>query len=358
MNILMINQGQFGYNAGYYHYCKHLSAQGHRIVYLCNDYHLKKMELDLVTPIYVDEPNSVKWRLEFCKRLEQIMQEYSFDVILCSYFKCCSMLTKYFGTTPSIMDIRSGDVNKNALKRSFFNWLIKKEANKFSRTMILSESLSKKLKLKSGSFDIIPLGADVICENQKEYDDLRLFYVGTLKQRDIDKTIEGLILFNKKYPEVDFHYDIVGFGMQHEEDKIKSLIKENQLEGKVVFHGRINYEDLKPFFMQANLGVAYVPMTPYYECQPSTKIYEYVLSGMYCIATNTYENRILIEPVNGLICDDNAESFCEALVQYHKMDRSGFNSAEIRKSMEKYEWSNIVNNQLFAIMQKLVADKC
>ena len=32
MNILMINQGQFGYNAGYYHYCKHLSAQGHRIV--------------------------------------------------------------------------------------------------------------------------------------------------------------------------------------------------------------------------------------------------------------------------------------------------------------------------------------
>ena len=110
--------------------------------------------------------------------------------------------------------------------------------------------------------------------------------------------------------------------------------------------------------MQANLGVAYVPMTPYYECQPSTKIYEYVLSGMYCIATNTYENRILIEPVNGLICDDNAESFCEALEQYHKMDRSGFNSAEIRKSMEKYEWSNIVNNQLFAIMQKLVADKC
>ena len=79
---------------------------------------------------------------------------------------------------------------------------------------------------------------------------------------------------------------------------------------------------------------------------------------MYCIATNTYENRILIEPVNGLICDDNAESFCEALEQYHKMDRSGFNSAEIRKSMEKYEWSNIVNNQLFAIMQKLVADKC
>ena len=143
----MINQGQFGYNAGYYHYCKHLSAQGHSIVYLCNDYHLKKMELERVTPIYVDEPNSVKWRLKFCKKLEQIMQENTFDVILCSYFKCCSMLTKYFGKTPSIMDIRSGDVAKNPIKRSFFNWLIKKEAKKFSRTMTLSESLSKKLKL-------------------------------------------------------------------------------------------------------------------------------------------------------------------------------------------------------------------
>lgn len=356
MNILMINQGQFGYNAGYYHYCKHLSAQGHHIVYLCNDYHLKKMELERVTPIYIDEPNSVKWRLKFCKKLEQIMKEHSFDVILCSYFKCCSMLTKYFGNTPSIMDIRSGDVNKNLVKRSFFNWLIKKEAQKFSRTMTLSESLAEKLKLKEGSFDIVPLGADVICTSQKEYDDLRLFYVGTLKQRDIDKTIEGLILFNKKYPQVDFHYDIVGFGMPQEEEHIKSLIKDNNLEGKVVFHGRINYEELVPFFEKANLGVAFVPMTPYYDCQPSTKIYEYVLSGMYCIATNTYENRILIEPVNGIICDDNATSFSEALERYYKMDKSSFDSGVIRDSMAKYEWSNVVNKQLFAIMQKLVAD--
>ena len=191
---------------------------------------------------------------------------------------------------------------------------------------------------------------------QKEYDDLRLFYVGTLKQRDINKTIEGLILFNKKYPEVKFYYDIVGFGMPQEEELVKSLIKDNNLDDKIEFHGRINYEELVPFFEKANLGVAYVPMTPYYDCQPSTKIYEYVLSGMYCIATNTYENRILIEPINGIICDDNAESFCEALERYYKMDKTSFDSAEIRKSMAKYEWSNVVNGQLFAIMQKLVAE--
>ena len=357
MNILMINQGQFGYNAGYYHYCKHLSAQGHNIVYLCNDYHLKKVELERVTPIYVDEPNSVKWRLEFRKRLQTIMKEYTFDVILCSYFKCCSILTKYFGDVPSIMDIRSGDVNKNAVKRSFFNWLIKKEASRFSRTMILSESLSKKLKLKEGNFDIIPLGADIVCRDKKTYDKLNLLYVGTLGQRDIDKTIEGLALFIQKYPDAEFHYDIIGFGSQQEEELIRTLIKTNRFEDKVVFHGRINYEDLVPFFNKANLGVAFVPMTPYYDCQPSTKIYEYVLSGMYCIATNTYENRILIEPMNGMICDDNAISFCNAMEQYYKMDKSMFDSAQIRNSMAKYEWSNIVNKQLFAIMQKLVADK-
>ena len=358
MNILMINQGQFGYNAGYYHYCKHLSAQGHNIVYLCNDYHLKKVELDRVTPIYVDEPNSVKWRLEFRKRLQSIMKEYTFDVILCSYFKCCSMLTKYFGDVPSIMDIRSGDVNKNAVKRSFFNWLIKKEASRFSRTMILSESLSKKLKLKGGSFDVVPLGADIVCRDKKTYDKLNLLYVGTLGQRDIDKTIEGLALFTQKYPNAEFHYDIIGFGSQQEEELIQTLIKSNRFENKVVFHGRINYEDLVPFFNKANLGVAFVPMTPYYDCQPSTKIYEYVLSGMYCIATNTYENRILIEPVNGIICDDNPQSFSEALEQYYNLDKSVFDSDDMRKSMAKYEWSNIVNNQLFVIMQKLVADKC
>jgi len=43
---------------------------------------------------------------------------------------------------------------------------------------------------------------------------------------------------------------------------------------------------------------------PYYDCQPATKTFEYILSGMVCIATSTYENKKLINNINGVLCND------------------------------------------------------
>ncbi len=357
MNILMVNQGQFGYMAGYYHYCKHLTAQGHKITYLCNDYNLKKVFLNGVDVIYIDLESSLKWRIAFKHKLRELISNKCFDIVLCAYFKGCSILKSSFGNVPVIIDIRSGDVAKNKIKRYFFNKLIKFETSLFSRRMILSQSLADKLKLNKDSYDIVPLGADVVYSGDKDYTKMNLFYVGTLFQRDIYKTIQGIVKFVEEFPNVEINYDIVGFGAEDDELLIKKLIKEYNLSDRVVFHGRINYEMLKPFFEKANIGVAFVPMTPYYDCQPATKIYEYVLSGMYCIATNTYENRILIEPVNGIICEDNADSFYQSLKEYYLCDKTGFTSSDIRNSMSKYQWVNIVNNMLLCNMLKLIQKK-
>ena len=353
MNILIIAQGQYGYNAGCYHYTKHLTSSGHNVVFLCNDYHLEKVEVPNVEVVYVDEPNSIKWRFKFSKLIKPILREYKIDVVLYEYYKCCFLNAHLFGKTPAIMDVRSGDVAKNELKRAFFNWLIKFESFFFSHTITLSESLAKKLKFKDGSYDIVTLGADIFEDAPKQYDDINLLYVGTLKQRDIHKTIQGLVKFMKERPQAKCHYDIIGFGTPEEESYIGDLIKKHNLGGIVEFHGRINYEFLKPYFKRANVGVAFVPMTPYYDCQPSTKIYEYVLSGLYCIATNTYENKLAVDFRNGILCDDNADSFAKALIEYHDSDRSKLNSDEIRNSMKKYMWSNVVSGQLIPTFENV-----
>lgn len=357
MNILMINQDQFGYKAGYYHYCKHLTAQGHSIVYLCNDHHLPKMSLDGVEVIYVDEPSSVKWRMVFLSRIKSLKKTRNIDVVLCSYFRGCSILKLVASGLPVVVDVRSGDLAKNSVKRNFYNEIIRIETALFDRIMTLSTSLARLLRFKHGSYDVVPLGSDKISEKLHRYQTINMLYVGTLQQRDIHKTIEGLARFCEKYPNADVRYDIIGFGLPEEESLIKSTIKDSGLSGKVVFHGRINYENLTPYFDNANIGVAFVPMTPYYDCQPSTKIYEYVLSGIYCVATNTYENRILIEPVNGILHDDNADAFCDALTEYYLKDKSKFSSAEIRQSMAKYEWVNVVNNMLLPVLKKVQMKK-
>lgn len=355
MNILMVNQGQFGYMAGYYHYCKHLVAQGHHIVYLCNDYHLKPVELDGVDVIYTPIESAIKWRMQFRRQLKNIVTNNKFDVALCSYFKGCTMIRDCFKNIPTIIDIRSGDIAPNPIKRFLFNKLIQFETALYNRRMILSQSLADKLKLKRDSYDIVPLGADVICDTDKSYTDaINMLYVGTLKQRDIHKTIEGFVRFAKEHPQAQISYDIIGFGTSQEESLINNLISDNNIGDKVKFHGRINYQLLGPFFEKANLGIAFVPMTPYYDCQPTTKIYEYVLSGLYCIATRTYENRILVDERNTILCDDNADSFYQALKQFYLCDKSQWKTSEIKSSMSQYQWTNIVGNLLINNFKKLL----
>ncbi len=349
----MINPNQFGYKAGYYHYCLHLKDMGCKITYLCRFQDLPLIELPGVDVVYVYGKSSTVWRREAMRRLEEIIERGFVQIILCSYFKGCSVFVKHFGNVPAIMDIRSGDVTPNRIKRGLYNWLIKKEASKFSRTMILSQLLADKLKLEKGSYDIVPLGADVISSSAKKYDDFRLLYVGTLQQRNIHMTIEGVSLFKKKHPDCKIKYDIIGFGTDEDENLIAETIKDANLTDYVTFHGRINYKYLQPYFDDANIGVAFVPQTPYYDCQPSTKIYEYVLSGLFCLATNTYENKLSITSENGILHDDDALSFCNALEEFYKKNKAEITTERIKNTMTEYLWSNIVGAKLLPLLRKV-----
>ncbi len=354
MNILMLNQDQFGYKAGYYHYCKYLSSQGHHIVFLCNDQHLDKMALDNVEVIYVSQTGSIKWRLEFISTIKRIIRSSKIDVVMCSYYKGCSLNVSSFGKIPSIIDVRSGDLSPKTIIRNAFNRLIKLEVSRFSRIMVLSESLARKLKLKKSSYEIVPLGSDEIGEADKDFSNLSLLYVGTLFQREIHKTLEGLRLFLDEFPDVKIHYDIVGFG--EGEQFLVDRISELSLSEYVTFHGRVNYENLKPFFDKANIGVAFVPKTPWYDCQPSTKIYEYLLSGMYCLATDTYENSLSINGVNGILHDDSAQAFCEALKSLYLKERFSISSKTIRETMSEHLWPNVINRHLLPLVCNLVSN--
>jgi hypothetical protein len=92
-------------------------------------------------------------------------------------------------------------------------------------------------------------------------------------------------------------------------------------------------------------------MKKYYDFQPPTKTFEYVLSGMICIATSTYENKRLVSHVNGVLCKDNSESFYHALKTAF-LRRKSFDYTKIVSSLKFYEWSNIVKNTLMPILEE------
>jgi glycosyltransferase involved in cell wall biosynthesis len=52
---------------------------------------------------------------------------------------------------------------------------------------------------------------------------------------------------------------------------------------------------------------------PWFEHQPSTKLYEYLHSGLLCIATDNAANRDVLTDANGVLVDDTAEGFARGL---------------------------------------------
>ncbi|MEI7504287.1 MAG: hypothetical protein WCJ61_13485, partial [Paludibacter sp.] len=103
--------------------------------------------------------------------------------------------------------------------------------------------------------------------------------------------------------------------------------------------------DTLPFLENSNVGVSFVPCTPYYDCQPPTKTYEYLIYGLPVIATNTLENRRVIHETNGVLIEDTEDGFCEG-IEFIIGKLGRFNSASIQIDNITHSWANIVDSAI------------
>lgn len=345
--VLIINKAQFGYHTDYDKYCEYL-RDDFSVTYFCFDSGHKRLEMDSVIVKYVSTKGNRTIR-GFRFMLEAIFQILNFKgIIFVHYFESCQFLKYIFPKKKMILDIRTLSINPNAEERMKYDRKLSVATRKFDFTTIISEGLREKLKLKSDQSAILPLGADIISSTNKDFSkEIRLLYVGILNGRNIAQTIVGLSIFLKNNPNIHITYDIVGDGKEIE--NLKSLVLEESLTHMVKFHGWIPHFQIKPFFDNCTVGISYVPMTEYYENQPVTKTYEYILSGLICIATNTYENKLVVNKKNGVLCNDNPESFAHALEKTFR-NRRNYTSSEIRESLQDHTWSEIIKKSLVPLL--------
>jgi glycosyltransferase involved in cell wall biosynthesis len=280
---------------------------------------------------------------------ECIRQSFSFgsDLLIVTYFNFCFLLPVICKSKKTILDIRTGSLKENNVLRFIDNYIVLIQSFFFGKIIILSESLRKKLHISAKKSNIVPLGSEIFFIGDHLFNTFNLIYVGTLDDRYISKTIEGLQLFMQNFEStsIKISYTIIGFGSDNEISKIQTSISDNKLTEIVKYEGRKNYNEMIPYFEKSNIGVVFVPQTPWYDCQPVTKLFEYMLSGMPVIATNTYENRLIVNDSNGVLINDTPEDFCNGLKKIYQQ-RNSYNSAQIRKSVENYTWEKIVNGNL------------
>ncbi|MBA4318317.1 MAG: glycosyl transferase [Flavobacterium sp.] len=354
-NLILISQEQFGYHADAYYYCKYLKSL-FNITYICWEHGLQRISMDDINIIYVARrgdalSRSIVFIQIVLNEINQNQKENT--IIFIKYFKIIPLILRIFKPKHTIVfDIRTGNIFPQRVRRIINDLLLEFESVFFDNITVISQSLSYKLKLNHKAH-ILPIGADIISDSLKDFKELNLLYVGTLFNRNIDATIKGFQKFYNEYNQkIRMKYTIVGSGLNNEEEILRNLVMRYDLSNVITITGQIPRTQLQSYFDSHNIGISYVPMEEYYDCQPVTKTFEYLLSGMPVIATNTLENNKIIRNENGILVNDNSDSFYNGLIKIWQ-NRSRYDSQKIRNKFINFTWEKIVSKNLKPYLEGL-----
>jgi glycosyltransferase involved in cell wall biosynthesis len=341
--FLFISQSQFGHLVDYYQYVLILNDE-FDITYLCWDYNLPKIENDSIKCIYIARNGNIITRnLRFIKAAFSVLKDQSFNHIYINYFRGSSLLALFSKSKNKMfIDIRSAGVMPSKIKRYIYDKFMTFECRFFKNICVVSEGVKRRLNLPKKSL-VIPLGANKITVSRNQMEGLYLLYVGTFINRNIHQTVVGIKLFHDSNPTIPISYTIIGSGDTECETIIKNTIASNQLENIVTLVGYVQNDQLNSFYANSNIGISYVPITDYFNHQPVTKTFEYLMCGLPVLASGTIENKLIINKDNGIIINDNPISFAEGLEEMSKL-MNVYKEEIIMHSVENYEWIKIVEN--------------
>ena len=346
--LFIVHRAQFGYHTDIYKWCEYLH-DSYYINLLCFNDGKTKYRMDNVDVHYVYGKGwkIVRW---LCFLMMCFIHLSLFKgIIIVSHFSESRLLKRIMPWKKMILDIRTFSVHPDENVRKTENAKLFKSVALYDYVTVISDGLRKQLPKESDKTAVLPLGGDVIDLPSKKYDRLDLLYIGTFYNRCLENTIQGFSIAKKQLKDVKIVYHIVGNGTHGEDEMLKSLCKELNIENDVIFYGRQPHNELIRFFEKCNIGVSYVPIVPYYEYQPVTKTFEYIMAGLYTIATATKCNVEVINENNGCLIEDNANSFADAIIKTAQ-SRYCINDAIVRKSLEEYDWRTIVNNKMKPIL--------
>lgn len=346
--ILFIDTNQFGYLIDSLKWCELLSDK-YDITYLSFDNGRPHIHVPKVKTVYVPQIGNKKVRGMLFLLTAFFHCLFYRGYIFVLFHEKLDLLKKLLPWKKMHLDIRTMSVDENEEFRKRQDEMLKAAASVFDTVSAISKGIIEKLDLNK-PVSLLPLGADQISANDKDFSSLRLFYVGTMTNRHIPETIEGFNLFVQKHPAVKITYDIVGGDNgEGELEHVKDSVRKFKLDDKVKIHGPKSHDELKPFFDKCNIGVCYVPITDYYQFQPPTKTFEYAFSGLVTIATQTEANKEIINNSNGVLINDTPCDFCKGI---EEIMAEHFNSASIKESVKNYSWKNIVDKYLIPIIEE------
>ncbi len=292
--------------------------------------------------------------IRFIKKVISILKSKDSDIIIIHFHRLAFLYPLFLPNSKLVLRLYTTSVNKSRIKRIIWD-MWERFVCKFYRIYFIPTENDKDafhLNKRKISY-VIPSPLEPVSKTKKEFKEIKLFYIGTLHNRNVEDTVKGLALFLKSNINNDIvSYDIIGRGHKEDEEKLISTIINNNLEDIVHYHGFLNDEEVIPFFDNCNIGVAYVPVTKYYTNVLVTKLFEYLQSGLAAIATKTNENKKIITDINGVIIEDSPEGFAKGLGKI-TMNLDKYSSEAIANTVKEYTVEYYVKNHFLYILEDI-----
>lgn len=350
--VLILAHDQFGYSVTKFKHCQYAS-DFFDITYIGWDYGLPRLTLPYVEVKYVSRNSNLLMRnLKLLYTFHKEIQK-GYDVVFLNYVRGSALVRLFNFRSVFIIYVDTLGVMPNKVKRWIYNFTLRIELSFFDNIAIISKGIAKKIWLTD--YFILPLGGNCFSSKPKSFQQLSLLYVGTLSNRNILDCVKGFHLFIKKDNYIEStkpSFTIVGDSPFGELEEIKNYVVRNNLKKYIHTPGFVSSDKLNPFYDRANIGVSYVPITSYYQYQPPTKTFEYLISGLPVIATATEANKEILSPkVSELIKDDPA-SFYNAIKKMQERKKE-FNNEWIRKEYSKHTWERVVNDNFVPLIDQL-----
>lgn len=281
------------------------------------------------------------------------------DVVYVHRSDFCWLYPMFLRNTKVILQLFTTDVNNSRFKRVINDFKKNKFPTYFFKyVFVQTEWMAKKLKIPACKCKVVDFGMTPFDDSKKDYSSApHLIYIGTLNNRNIEETIMGLSIFIKDKPHFanNLKYEIIGSGNENTTNLLKKTIEEHDLNEIVTLHGYLVDDEVEEIIGNANIGIGYVPIVPYYSNVTSTKTYEYLLSGLPVLATNSKDSKGVINSKNGVLCDDNPESFAQGLKEIiEKLPH--YNYEDVKSSAKQHSYIECVDRSWAPAIQSVLKD--
>lgn len=374
MRICHVVPGAYPGYAAPYEYTRALAQEGHQVDVICLQRqsqplaeYIEGIRVNRVAPKHFSQ---LTWRDRHSLSTFTLthIAKKSFDLVHVYAYRGCALLP-LFGkrhVKKWVFDLRTGSVSENLWMSAIANKLSASESRLFSARIALDQNVGNHVFGRKLLFHVVPLGVDLSrFQVRTSKSEIRkrlnipatasvIIYTGSLvAKRRPEKLLEAFAEVAKKFTGAM----LMVIGDDGALPQLRQQAQHLDIAEKVLFLGRVPFQEIQDYIVAADIGLAYVPNTPQYQYQPPLKTVEFMACELPTVATNTAGNLVFIKDgYNGLLSPDTSHDIGKCILEFLvKPELYQSVRQNARRSIFQYDWKIIVKEQLLPLYEQLLA---